>query len=97
MEQYLPYVSLLIAFLGLYFNGRNSKRTDVKEIEEKAMEQARVNAKLDNLTSLSMDLRGQILDFQKQQSDIVQRLAKVESSTKSAHNRIDDIMSETGK
>ena len=97
MEQYLPYLSVLIATLGLYFNGRNSKRTDVKEIEEKAQEQARINVKLDNLTSLSLELKSQLSDFQRQQTDVIQRLVTVEQSVKSAHHRIDEIMTDEQK
>ena len=92
MEQYLPYLSLIIAFAGLYFNGKNNKRTDVKEIEAKAIEQAKINAKLDNLTSIQVEVRGQVSDLVRTQTDVCQRLVTVEQSTKSAHHRIDELM-----
>lgn len=91
MEQYLPYVSVLVAVLGLYFTTKNNKRTDVKEIEEKAIAQARIDAKLDNLTSVTIEVRGQVSDMIKQQIDFSQKLQKVEESTKQAHHRLDEL------
>lgn len=91
MEQYLPYVSVLVAVLGLYFTTKDNKRTDEKKIEEKAIAQARIDAKLDNLTSLTIEMRGQVSDVMKQQMDFSQKLQKVEESTKSAHKRIDEM------
>ncbi len=94
MEQYLPYLSVLVAVMGLYFTTKNNKRTDVKEIEEKAIERARIDAKLDNLTSVTLEVRGQVSDMIKQQTELVQRINVVEQSTKSAHHRIDELKEE---
>lgn len=91
MEQYLPYLSVVIAVLGLYFTSHNSKRTDVKEIEEKAIAQARIDTKLDNLTNINLEVRSQVSDLAKQQIDLNQRVSKVEESAKSAHKRIDEL------
>lgn len=81
----ISFVSLLFAvWIGL----RGDKRTDTKDIEERAKENAKINFKLDQISETTQGIKQ---DISSVRTDILahnDRLIKVEESAKQAHHRI---------
>lgn len=75
----------------IYFNSKNSKHTDEKEIRERIEEQTRVNLKLDEINRNTTDIKYVVSAVKKDVQAHGDRLIKVEESTKSAHHRLDSI------
>lgn len=69
--------SLLVAFIALLVGARRDTRGE-------AASQAQVNAKLDSIA-------GGVDDIRVEQRAMRERLARVESSVKSAHHRLDQM------
>lgn len=84
-------ISLLIAFGSLVYVVKNNKRTDIKEIEQKASENAKMNMKLDEISRNVSDIKYDNSALRKDMVALSERVTSVEASAKSAHKRIDDI------
>lgn len=89
------WVSVLIsgiaAAFAIYFGLKNNQRADVKDIEEKAARDAKINIKLDDISSDVKDIKYDVSATNKKVEEIDRRVVVVEQSTKSAHHRIDRI------
>lgn len=85
--------SVLIAFLGvlftLLFNLKNSKRTDVKDIEERVNEKAETKAMLNIINSTTQEIKGRVISMDDQLKDHEKRIVIVEQKSSSAHKRLD--------
>lgn len=85
--------SVAIAFLGvlftLLFNLKNSKRTDVKDIEERVNEKAETKAMLNIINSTTQEIKGRVISMDDQLKDHEKRITIVEQKTDSAHKRLD--------
>jgi len=88
-------VALVISFVSLcisaYLGFKGSKRTDTKDIEERAKENAMINFKLDNIEQATKDIRSDISTLRNEMMAHNDRIIKVEESTRSAHKRIDGL------
>lgn len=86
-------VALLVSFLSaafsIYFGLKNSKHTDVEDIERRAAESAKTNAKLDSISSTVNDIKYDISATRKDVQTLSEKLVTVDASCKSAHKRID--------
>lgn len=82
----------LISFLSLCFavwtGLKGDKRTDTKDIEERAKENARINYKLDEISNTTKEIKEDVASMRKEINSHDNRLIKVEESTKQAHHRI---------
>ena len=87
-------VSVTSLFFSIYFNIRNSKRSDSSEIEQKARETAIINVKLDNIGNDVRDIKHDISAVKDDVKNLTERVVVVEQSTKSAHHRLDTLMEE---
>ena len=92
----LEIVSMLIAFFGLVFSGvaimftvKGSKRTDVKDIEARVIENTTINLKLDNVAKDTAEIKEEVRLQRREVQNLSERMAKVEASAKQAHHRID--------
>lgn len=96
---------VIISFLGmlitaisvvsaLYFSSKNSKSTDVKEIERRVEERTETNMKLDEIGRNVNDIKFDISSTKKEVYSLTERVASVEASFKAAHQRIDKIEKE---
>jgi peptidoglycan hydrolase CwlO-like protein len=89
------WVSVLIsgiaAAFAIYLGLKNNQRADVKDIEEKAARDAKINIKLDDISSDVKDIKYDVSATNKKVEEIDRRVVVVEQSTKSAHHRIDRI------
>ena len=85
-------VALLISVVSLcvsaYLGFKGAHRTDAKDIEERAKENAMINFKLDNIGQTTKDIRADISSLHNEIKVHNDRLIKVEESLKSAHKRI---------
>lgn len=84
-------ISILAVALSAFFGIKNAKHTDVKEVELRAAENARLNVKLDGVLSNTAEIKDEI---KRQRADITNlelRITRAEESTKSAHKRIDNL------
>lgn len=84
-------ISVLIAFLGFIITLKNTKRNDIKEVAQKAKDDATINVKLDSALTTLTDIKYDVSATKKELSELSQRLAGAESSVKSAHHRIDTL------
>ena len=81
----LPYiVSVLALLFSVYQFVRASEREDSGQLTT-------VLVKLENITELVAEIKKDVKDERQERQGIRERLAAVESSTKSAHKRIDTI------
>lgn len=90
-------ISIISTFAGIYFNSKNSKHTDDKEIRERIEEQTRVNLKLDEINRNTTDIKYDVSAVKKDVQSHGDRLIKVEESVKSAHHRLDTLESRMNK
>lgn len=81
----------------IYFNSKNSKHTDEKEIRERIEEQTRVNLKLDEINRNTTDIKYDVSAVKKDVQAHGDRIIKVEESVKSAHHRLDTIENRLNK
>lgn len=91
---YVTSFAALISFLSLCFavwlGMKGDKRTDTKDIEERAKENARINFKLDEISSTTKEIKRDVDGVMKDVKEQNERLIIVEQAVKSAHKRIDD-------
>lgn len=76
--------AVVIALVGLILSSRKDTRTD-------AASGARLEAKLDSISGGVEDIRVEMRSMRGRIDALSERLAAVESSTKSAHHRLDQI------
>lgn len=75
----------------IYFNSKNSKHTDEKEIRERIEEQTRVNLKLDEINRNTTDIKYDVSAVKKDVQKHAEKIVEIEASAKQAHRRIDSI------
>lgn len=84
-------ISIASLLFSVFVWFQNSKRTDTKDIEERAADSARINVKLDTISNNVMDVKGEVGSLSKTVHAQEEKLILVEASTKSAHKRIDSL------
>ncbi len=82
-------ISMVSVAFAIYFGLKSNRRTDVKDIEEKAARDAKINIKLDDISSDVKDIKYDISATNKKVEEIDKRVVVVEQAAKSAHHRID--------
>ena len=84
-------ISISSALLGMFIALYKKKKDSKEDTEKKATEQTIVSTKLDYISKGVDDIRLDMKAQDKKINGVVERLIKVEESTKSAHHRIDEI------
>lgn len=84
-------ISLISVAFAIFFGLKNSKRTDVKDIEERVKENTKINVKLDNIGQTTQDIKSEISSMRDDIKSHNDRIIKLEESCKSAHHRIDGL------
>lgn len=91
---FITAFAALISFLSLcfavYMGLKGDKRTDIKDIEERAKQNAKINFKLDEISGTTKEIKRDVDGVMKDVKEQNERLIIVEQSVKSAHKRIDD-------
>lgn len=88
-------ISVVSVAFAIFFGLKTNHRNDVKDIEDRAAENARVNIKLDNISNAVNDIKYDISATKKKVEEMDKRLIIAEQSVKSAHHRIDGIEGRT--
>ena len=90
-------VSIISVAFAIYFGIKSNRRNDVKDIEERAANNAKVNMKLDTISQNVTDIKNDISVTKFEVKNLTERVVAVEQSTKSAHHRLDDFISKEDK
>lgn len=85
-------VGIVSVAFAVYFGLKSNRRNDVKDIEEKAARDTKINIKLDDISSDVKDIKQDLSTMSKRVDEIDKRVVIVEQSTKSAHKRLDGII-----
>ncbi|MBS6194263.1 MAG: hypothetical protein KH828_01600 [Clostridiales bacterium] len=92
IELSLLLSGISVAF-AVYFGIANKRRNERKDTEQQTEERATTNtimmAKLENIADDVKDIKRENRDFREEMSNLRERVAKVESSLKSYHKRLD--------
>lgn len=87
----------LISFLSLCFavwiGLKGDRRTDTKDIEERAKENAKINFKLDEISGTTREIKNDISSMRDDIKDHNNKIIELESSVKQAHKRLDTMES----
>ena len=90
----MEWIPVLISFCALvsalFFNGSLKKKKDINDEVEKAKESATLNVKLDQIGRDVQDIKYDMSATKKEVQLLSERMVAVETSTKSAHKRMDD-------
>lgn len=84
-------ISVVSVAFSIFFGLKNNKRSDTKDIEERVRQNTKINMKLDNISSLSEDIKSEIYQMKDKLDSHNGRIIKLEDSVKSAHHRIDTL------
>jgi peptidoglycan hydrolase CwlO-like protein len=85
------FITIISVAFSVYFGLKSAKRNDGSDIEKKAIEQATINVKLDQIGGDVRDIKSEVTGVKKDFQVLGERVAKVEEAAKSAHHRIDGI------
>ena len=95
MDIIITIISLFISFVSvtfaIYMGTRNLKRSNTEDIETKAVNQARVESKIDSVNSMVTDIRYDVSSLHKEFHKNNERLILVENKANRAHERIDEL------
>jgi outer membrane murein-binding lipoprotein Lpp len=80
----ISLLAVILSALGLLLNGRKASRED-------AAGTARLEAKLDSISSGVEDIRVETRSMRSRMDGLAERVSAVESSVKSAHHRLDQL------
>lgn len=75
----------------IYFNSKNSKHTDVKDIERQVAERTEMNMKLDEINRNTTDIKYDVSAVKKDVQKHSEKIVELEQSTRSAHHRLDTL------
>lgn len=84
-------ISLVSVAFSIFFGLKNSKRTDVKDIEERVKENTKINFKLDAIATSIQEVKSEVSSLKDEMQTHNDRIIKVEESAKQAHKRLDSI------
>ena len=82
-------ISFAAMTFSVMFSFKNSKKTDVKELEARIAENTRLNIKLDNIMQDISEIKEEFRLQRQEVQNLVERMARVEASAKQAHHRLD--------
>ena len=95
MDNIITIVSLIISVVSvsfaIYMGTRNLKRSNTEDIETRAVNQARVESKIDSVNSMVTDIRYDVSSLHKDFQKNNERLILVENKANRAHERIDEL------
>lgn len=86
LKDILSAVAVLLSLSALLLNSRKETRQD-------AAGTARLEAKLDSISSGVEDIRVETRSMRSRMDGLAERISAVESSVKSAHHRLDQLQS----
>lgn len=85
-------ISGITGSFAIFFGLKGYRRNDIKDIEERAARDAKINYKLDQIIDDNKEYKSELIETKKRVDEIDRRVVIVEQSTKSAHKRLDGIV-----
>lgn len=93
VQNIVTIISVTVAILSfisvLFFNSKNSKRTDIKDITDQVNEKAETKAMLNIINSTTQEIKGRVISMDDQLKEHEKRITIVEQKSSSAHKRLD--------
>lgn len=86
----IPTTALIV---NVKAGNKSDRKNDNDDVAARAANDALINYKLDQISSDVKDVKYDVASTKEDIRTLSERLAKVEASTKSAHNRIDELVS----
>lgn len=86
-------ISAISVSCAVYFSCKNSKKTDVKDIEQRVAERTETNLKLDEINRNTQEIRYDVTSVKKDVQKHGEKIVEIEASAKQAHHRLDTIES----
>lgn len=87
------FIGVATFLFAIIWNARSDKRATVRDIEERVKDNTRINTKLDDISTVSREIKEEISLVKKDMQQHNERLIKLEESLKSAHKRVDTVES----
>lgn len=84
-------ISAISVSCAIYFSRKNSKATDMKEIEQRVAERTETNLKLNNIIQNTQEIRYDVTSVKKDVQKHGEKIVEIEASAKQAHKRIDTL------
>lgn len=84
-------ISAISVTCAIYFSSKNSKKTDVKEIEQRVAERTETNLKLDEINRNTQEIRYDVTSVKKDVQKHGEKIVEIEASAKQAHHRLDTL------
>lgn len=84
-------ISAISVSCAIYFSSRNSRKTDVKEVEQRVAERTEMNMKLDAINQNTQEIRYDVSAVKKDVQKHSEKIIELEHRAASAHHRIDGL------
>lgn len=85
-------VSVVSVVCAIFFSAKTSKRTDIKDVEDRVRENTQINMKLDDIAESIRDVKSDLAEVKKEMQSHNDKILKLESSVNSAHKRLDEMV-----
>lgn len=85
------FISFVSVSFAIFMGTRNLKRSNTEDIETRAVNQARIESKIDAVNSLVTDIRCDVSGLHNEFQKNNERLILVENKANRAHERIDEL------
>lgn len=83
-------ISLISVSFSIFFGLKNSKKSDVKDIEDRVARDTKTDMKLDEISKDVKEVKETVRNIQNDVKDHEGRIVKLEASYKRLHEREDD-------
>lgn len=84
-------IAAISVICAIYFSHKNSKTSDLKELEQRVAERTETNLKLDEINRNTQEIRYDVTSLKKDVQRNSEKIIELDSSIRSAHHRIDGI------
>ncbi|MEE0980341.1 MAG: hypothetical protein U0K91_01555 [Acutalibacteraceae bacterium] len=86
-------ISIVSVSFSVFFGLKNSKKSDVKDIEARVARDTKTDMKLDEISKDVKEVKETVRNIQNDVKDHEGRIVKLEASYKAEHKRLDEVFS----
>lgn len=84
-------ISIVSVSFSVFFGLKNSKKSDVKDIEARVARDTKTDMKLDEISKDVKEVKETVRNIQNDVKDHEGRIVKLEASFKAEHKRLDEV------
>ena len=84
-------ISIISVAFSVFFGLKDSKKSDVKDIEDRVARDTKTDMKLDEISKDVKEVKETVRNIQNDVKDHEGRIVKLEASYKAEHKRLDEI------